>query len=218
MTPERGPLLPCPFCGNADIDPEYALNGDGTKSPGCWAEDEHGTRGCGAIAESNEKWNTRAAAEVARPIDMILFCPACGHQHVDAPDPMHFMPGTSEEWTNPPHRSHLCHECGHTWRPADVATNGVRAIKTKGKLDSPEVARLAVDAESIDSSGPGRTGQAVAEIVQFGTGRAALKEVSWKGGKLPPVGTKLGVIATPLDAVSGGACRPSWGAIEPDQP
>lgn len=28
----------------------------------------------------------------------------------------------------------------------------------------------------------------------------------------------LGVIATPLDEVSGGACRPSWGAIEPDQP
>src|SRR5574340_600312 len=24
-------------------------------------------------------------------------------------------------WDNPPHRSHLCHGCGHIWRPADVA-------------------------------------------------------------------------------------------------
>lgn len=39
-------------------------------------------------------------------------------------------------WKNPPHRSHLCQSCGHIWRPADVATNGVQEIKTKGKADS----------------------------------------------------------------------------------
>lgn len=71
------------------------------------------------------------------PIDMVLHCPACGLQHIDAPDNRHYLPGTAEEWTNPPHRSHLCHGCGHVWRPADVPTNGVQAVKTKGQGDSP---------------------------------------------------------------------------------
>lgn len=67
-------------------------------------------------------------ASLAKPIDMVLFCPACGTQHVDAPQPL-------KEWSNPPHRSHLCHECGHIWRPADVPTNGVDDIRTVGKSD-----------------------------------------------------------------------------------
>lgn len=41
----------------------------------------------------------------------------------------------------PDHRSHLCRPedggCGHIWRPADVPTNGVAAVKTKGQNDSP---------------------------------------------------------------------------------
>lgn len=70
------------------------------------------------------------------PIDMILFCPACHTQHIDAPDPSPQF-GTSDEiWTNPPHRSHLCHHCGFIWRPSDHYTNGVQAIKTVGKNDS----------------------------------------------------------------------------------
>ena len=73
----------------------------------------------------------RARREEA--INMILFCPSCGLQHVDEPDER--TPG----WTNPPHRSHLCHGCGHVWRPADVLTNGVREINTKGKADSTPV-------------------------------------------------------------------------------
>lgn len=98
------------------------------------------------------------------PIDMILHCPACGKQHVDAPEPnickcshsidSHSTPadcrGTvSTEssypcpcdeyvvaWTNPPHKSHLCHGCGIVWRPADVPTNGVATIHTRGKDDT----------------------------------------------------------------------------------
>lgn len=66
----------------------------------------------------------------SEPIDMILFCPACGKQHIDAPDER------TPDWTNPPHRSHLCHGCGFTWRPADVPTNGVERIKTRGKNDT----------------------------------------------------------------------------------
>ena len=57
------------------------------------------------------------------PLDMVLHCPACGHQHVDA--------------LSPPHRSHLCAACGHIWRPADVPTNGVASVKTQGQNDSP---------------------------------------------------------------------------------
>lgn len=90
------------------------------------------------------------AQQEPAPIDMVLHCPACGMQHIDdiestlewtggsAPEPSHEV----ITWDNPPHRSHLCHCCGHIWRPADVPTNGVQAVKTKGKVDSPSPARL----------------------------------------------------------------------------
>ncbi|HYC55854.1 MAG TPA: hypothetical protein VEL28_13045 [Candidatus Binatia bacterium] len=68
---------------------------------------------------------------VARvPIPMLLFCPRCGLQHVDGPQP-------EKNWTNPPHRSHECQGCGYIWRPSDVCTDGVLAIATKGKADQP---------------------------------------------------------------------------------
>jgi len=62
------------------------------------------------------------------PVDMILFCPRCYEQHVDELQP-------EKGWDNPPHRSHECQHCGFVWRPADIATNGVREIKTRGKRD-----------------------------------------------------------------------------------
>lgn len=69
--------------------------------------------------------------ELEKPIDMVLYCPACGTQHIDAPDYIDNI-----LWTNPPHRSHLCNNCEFIWRPADVPTNGVKQIKTAGKSDS----------------------------------------------------------------------------------
>lgn len=66
----------------------------------------------------------------AKPLDMVLHCPECGLQHVDEPD------DRTPEWDNPPHRSHLCHGCKCVWRPADVPTNGVRSVKTRGKADT----------------------------------------------------------------------------------
>lgn len=66
---------------------------------------------------------------VPQPINMVLTCPNCGHQHIDAPDP-------DNGWDNPPHRSHLCADCGIIWRPADVPTYGVEEIKTWGKADT----------------------------------------------------------------------------------
>ena len=98
-----------------------------------------------------------------KPIDMVLHCPACGQQHIDAPEPEcgafnagalvagtyccrrplghdgphhHAPPEDQEAWTNPPHKSHKCHACGTIWRPADVATNGVQSILTRGKADT----------------------------------------------------------------------------------
>lgn len=81
---------------------------------------------------------------ITRPIDMVLHCPKCGEQHIDASEPRsvtlnRVRDSHSAAWTNPPHRTHLCHSCGHRWRPADVATNGVAAVKTRGKDDDPIV-------------------------------------------------------------------------------
>ncbi|HEX8414870.1 MAG TPA: hypothetical protein VF637_13435, partial [Sphingomicrobium sp.] len=70
------------------------------------------------------------ALALAEPIPMILHCPTCHTQHIDEPD--EYTP----EWDNPPHRSHLCHACGCIWRPADVPTEGVAQIATRGKADT----------------------------------------------------------------------------------
>lgn len=90
----------------------------------------------------------RAIVNAEHPIDMVLHCPSCHTQHIDAPDdsrgpikcqrtPMCSEPcGEWCGWTNPPHRSHLCHQCGTIWRPADVCTNGVTRIATRGKHDT----------------------------------------------------------------------------------
>lgn len=82
---------------------------------------------------------------LSKPIDMLLFCPKCGSQHIDAPEPEKLEPFDSgadieyirtPAWTNPPHLSHKCAACRCVWRPADVATNGVASIETKGKADT----------------------------------------------------------------------------------
>ncbi|TBR76167.1 MAG: hypothetical protein EPN64_09160 [Burkholderiaceae bacterium] len=71
-------------------------------------------------------------------------------QHIDTP----------EHWGGKveTHRSHLCVPaaggCGHIWRPADVPTNGVIAVTTKGLNDSPlqgAVESLARDRDSLAS-------------------------------------------------------------------
>lgn len=75
----------------------------------------------------------RLAGLAESPVPLLLFCPECNVQHVDAPDER--TPG----WTNPPHRSHLCHACGHVWRPADIATTGIAALTSKGASDGSPV-------------------------------------------------------------------------------
>lgn len=100
------------------------------------------------------------------PIDLVLHCPHCGMQHIDQPEslsayraraqlaqPLDYVSESASDapqtrWANPPHRSHLCRSedggCGHIWRPADVPTNGVAAISTTGKHDSPVVPKALV--------------------------------------------------------------------------
>lgn len=102
------------------------------------------------VPDDKLAWFGRAIGflpDLDAPIDMVLFCPVCHVQHIDDSQP--FCQDDCEcsrsfdkpvctytAWTNPPHCSHLCHACGWVWRPADVATNGVAEIKTRGQNDS----------------------------------------------------------------------------------
>lgn len=88
--------------------------------------------------EFQRRWGV-FADELSKPIDMVLYCPRCRTQHIDAPEESieGAIRGGELFWDNPPHRSHLCHSCGFVWRPADVPTNGVKAVKTTGKKDYP---------------------------------------------------------------------------------
>lgn len=73
------------------------------------------------------------------PIPMLLFCPACGMQHID-----------EGRWAREiVHRSHLCASCEHVWRQADVPTIGVAAITTEGAADGSPVPVALVHAERI---------------------------------------------------------------------
>ena len=51
------------------------------------------------------------------PIPMRIPCPDCGQLHID-----------DGEFATKPHHTHACQHCGHVWRPAVVATVGVRFL------------------------------------------------------------------------------------------
>lgn len=93
------------------------------------------------------------------PIPMVLHCPRCGTQHIDAPETDNeyerriASPNETSEtqgdnieprWTNPPHKSHLCHnvqcvdEQGRrtVWRPSALHTTGVAALPALGERDT----------------------------------------------------------------------------------
>lgn len=54
------------------------------------------------------------------PVEMVLDCPACHRQHIDAED-------------CEPHCTHVCTDCGHLWTPAEIPTHGVKALKHQGE-------------------------------------------------------------------------------------
>jgi len=53
----------------------------------------------------------------AKPIPMILTCPACRARHVDR-----------GEFETKPHHTHACQDCGMVWRPAIYPTVGVQFL------------------------------------------------------------------------------------------
>lgn len=129
------------------MKPVYGLRGEAAKRFDDWWYDQ-ALAGCSFREVASLGFDAGHAFwhEQQTPIDMVLHCPQCMTQHIDRPVGQ-FYPGmTADEsaaqnkayghWDNPPHRSHLCAECGHIWRPADVPTNGVVAIKTRGRNDS----------------------------------------------------------------------------------
>lgn len=114
----------------------------------------------------SERFDEVVTRQTVKPIDMLIFCPVCGKQHIDRPDPVCGAKvfsktcrrhknhtgscSTADEkaaWTNPVHKSHTCRKedggCGHIFRVADVPTNGVAAIQTRGKDDTWPVAEAA---------------------------------------------------------------------------
>lgn len=124
------------------------------------------------------------------PIDMVLHCPKCHLQHID-------------ETTSACHRSHLCHGCGHIWRPADVPTNGVAAVKTRGSFDSPIASRI----DNVRDAGPSA----------FGGRNAGLRREH-----SAPYGNALGNCpvcrAAVRDSFGGLVCENGHGGVDPIPP
>jgi rubrerythrin len=134
-----------------DLEKAYEYYPEVTKAPEVKLAYQYGHRDARhAAAEIALEADRRieeleAQLEKAKPVDLLLYCPKCGEQHIDEarPDVCETcgfdIPGckcgTFTAWLNPPHKSHRCEECNHVWRPADVPTNGVRELKTKGSRD-----------------------------------------------------------------------------------
>lgn len=68
-----------------------------------------------AVAELGEA--RRRARPNETPVPMRIPCPDCGELHID-----------EGEFETKPHHTHSCQHCGLTWRPAVVATVGVRFL------------------------------------------------------------------------------------------
>ena len=56
-------------------------------------------------------------SQLEAPVPMLLWCPECGERHIDG-----------GEFATKVHHTHSCQLCGLTWRPAIVATVGVRFL------------------------------------------------------------------------------------------
>jgi rubredoxin len=82
------------------------------------------TRGKEAVRIEALEERNRQLAELLKqarlpwdPIPMLLWCPDCGERHIDA-----------GEFATKCHHTHACQKCGVVWRPAIVATVGMRFL------------------------------------------------------------------------------------------
>lgn len=148
---ELDKLKPCPFCGHHAYEPvQVRGQGWGSYDWEIRCSSSHCCANVRIVADGWERnldpelnkhlspdqlydnrelklrrmWNRRSAIDqaLAEPIDMLLYCPQCGLQHIDAPDER------TPDWKNPPHKSHLCHGCKTVWRQCDRPTNGVKQL------------------------------------------------------------------------------------------
>lgn len=155
----HGPLRYCPDCPEGDacellLDEDLAPAGDAeTLAQIAAMMDRHVTNwpapkkvktALALIDKTLAAALTPTPAQDVEPIPMLLYCPKCGLQHIDEPDER------TPNWTNPPHKSHLCHGCGCIWRPADVPTEGVLATATVGKADTWEPNERALSAQDVE--------------------------------------------------------------------
>lgn len=71
-----------------------------------------------AIVSFGERVRAQAFKEASeKPVPMLLWCPQCSARHYD-----------EGEFETKVHHTHACQTCGHVWRPALVATVGVRFL------------------------------------------------------------------------------------------
>lgn len=72
-----------------------------------------------AVRADEDLRDALASAERLRaePLAMLLVCPCCGERHID-----------EGVFATKVHHTHACQHCGTVWRPAIVATVGVRFL------------------------------------------------------------------------------------------
>lgn len=152
---------------------------------------------------------TKAADAVPKavdPIPMVLYCPKCGVQHCDSPNPR-------SGWTNPPHCSHRCESCGAVWRPADVPTIGVATIQTEGKDDSwrpgdkGEAAPAQASDEKSEAFNSARTASVLKALVRESEELFThwLYWVNGQAGDTPPVDKTRALLASVGETLGKGA-------------
>lgn len=160
----------------------------------------------------------QAAIAAQGPVPMVLHCPRCHLQHIDAPDER------TPDWKNPPHRSHLCHGCGLIWRPADVPTIGVESTSTAGNSDTPFVAPTStrpVACLLFDKNGVLRRARSFTTDGKYVFDAATLARLNEGNPQLAPFKAKL-VYASPTTNPADlseyrDAVMHAYGVVEPDE-
>ena len=69
------------------------------------------------LSADGQTWSVHPNDLTVVPDPMVLKCPKCKAPHLDTGD-----------WATKPHKTHLCLECGHEWRPCDFPTVGVAVL------------------------------------------------------------------------------------------